>query len=201
MKEKQTREVEIIEAALRVVAREGYYNLSMDKVAKEANMSKGGIAHYFSSKKKLFKAVFVKFFEIIFLRSKRSVDEVDDPIEKLVSFVWLYNGDDPEVVTGYAILFDFMSIASRGEEYREIFKSWVQSWIDLLKDIIGEAQKKGILKEELDTDALSRTISAIYQGIGERWYLDRENHSTEWAISQLKNSVYNLLKPYLIINN
>ncbi len=62
MKDNEKREKEIIEAALRVVAREGYYNLSMEKVAKEANMSKGGIAHYFSSKKKLFKAVFVKFF-------------------------------------------------------------------------------------------------------------------------------------------
>ncbi|GAB6888511.1 hypothetical protein JCM13304A_20100 [Desulfothermus okinawensis JCM 13304] len=198
MKDNEKREKEIIEAALRVVAREGYYNLSMEKVAKEANMSKGGIAHYFSSKKKLFKAVFVKFFDMIFLRSKNTVKEIDDPIDKLVSFVWLYNWDDPDVFTGYPILFDFMSIASRDEDYREIFISWVNSWIDLLKDALKEAKEKGIIKKELDEDATARTISAIYQGIAERWYLDRENHSTNWAESELKKSVYGLLKAYLI---
>lgn len=192
------KEDEIIEAALRVVAREGYYNLSMDKVAKEAGMSKGGIAHYFSSKKLLFKAVFIRFFDMIFLRSKKTVEGIDDPIEKLVSFVWLYNWDDPDVFTGYPILFDFMSIASRDEEYRDIFKSWVQSWIDLLKQALQEAQKRGIIKKELDVESIARTISAIYQGIAERWYLDRENHSTNWAKSQLKESIYNLLKPYFI---
>ncbi len=84
---------------------------------------------------------------MIFLRSKNTVKEIDDPIDKLVSFVWLYNWDDPDVFTGYPILFDFMSIASRDEDYREIFISWVNSWIDLLKDALKEAKEKGIIKK------------------------------------------------------
>ncbi len=194
----EIRRNQIVEAALKVVAREGYYNLNMEKVAKEAKMSKGGIAHYFKSKKELFRCVFIKFFENIFDRSNQVLANISDPIEKLLSFVWLYNGDDPDVFKGYPILFDFMSIASRDEDFREIFQSWIESWIKLLIEILKEAQDLEILSPDLKREEMARVISALYQGVGERWYLDRENHSTNWAITQVRNAIYGFLGPYLL---
>ena len=76
----EIRKKQIIDAALRVVAREGYYNLNMEMVAKEAGLSKGGVAHYFKTKKELFKSVFIKFFEDIFIRGKNEMNKVKDPI-------------------------------------------------------------------------------------------------------------------------
>jgi len=192
------RKNQIIEAALRVVARQGYYNLNMELVAKEARMSKGGIAHYFKSKKDLFKAVFVRFFETIFIRSQNTLGRIKDPIEKLVSFVWLYDWNDKDVFTGYPILFDFMSIASRDEDYKEIFTSWIESWIQLLKGCLIEAKDMGILNPQMNEDDVARVISALYQGIGERWFLSPDRHSTNWAKSFLRQGVYGLIGPYLL---
>ena len=194
----EIRRTQIVEAALRVVSREGYYNLNMEMVAKEAGMSKGGVAHYFRTKRELFKTVFVRFFENIFERGKKVLRSIDDPIEKLVSFVWLFDWEDRDVYSGYSILFDFMSIAARDEEYREIFCSWVDSWIRLLRDILVEAKNRGIIMNELDEDEVARAISALYQGIAERWFLMPEAHSTEWAVKFLKEGVYGLLRPYKI---
>jgi len=169
----------------------------MEKIAKEAGMSKGGVVYYFSSKKELFENVFIYFFDSVFMRSKKAIENIKDPIDKLVSFVWIYNWDDSDVYSGYSILFDFMSLAHRDEDYRKIFHSWIESWIKLLKVILLEAQEKDVLSTDADIDGLAKAISSIYQGIGERWYLDKDSHTTEWAISYLKKSILGLIRPYL----
>lgn len=194
----EIRKKQIIDAALRVVAREGYYNLNMEMVAKEAGMSKGGVAHYFKTKKELFKSVFIKFFEDIFIRGKNEMNKVKDPIEKLTSFIWLFNWDDEDVYKGYPILFDFMSIASKEGEFREIFCFWVDSWIELLSEALCEAKKHGLIDPQVDEQSLARAISALYQGIAERWFLVPDKHSTDWAIKSLKNGVYGLISPFMI---
>ncbi len=193
----QIRKRQIIMAALRVVAREGYFHLSMEKVAREAGLSKGGVAHYFSSKKTLFMEVFVRFFENIFERAQRTLKEIDNPLEALTSFVWLYNWKDPLVNEGYGILFDFMSLAARDQDFQEIFVEWVERWCLLLREILIQGKEKGVFKEDMDEEILARCISAIYQGIGERWYLSSKRHSTRWAKEALERAIYSLIHPYL----
>ncbi len=197
LKLRQMRKEHIIRAALRVIVKEGYHNLNMEKIAKESGMSKGGIVYYFRSKKELFKSVFIYFFDTIFSRSKKIIENIQDPIEKLISFVWIYNWDDADIYSGYSILFDFMSLAHRDEEYGKIFHSWIESWIELLKGILLEAQERGILSTDIDIDGTARAISAIYQGIGERWYLDKNYHKTEWAVSYLKRGILGLIRSHL----
>lgn len=64
MTTKQRREdprADILEAAQRVVARQGSTGLSIDAVAKEAGLSKGGVLHHFPSKDALLSG-FIEFF-------------------------------------------------------------------------------------------------------------------------------------------
>ncbi len=197
----QIRKNQIIEAALKVVAREGYFHLSMEKVAKEAGLSKGGVAHYFPSKKELFIEVFIRFFETIFERGKEVVERSKDPLDALISFVWLYDWDDPRVNEGYPILFDFMALAVRDEDFRKIFLHWIDRWTEMLEKLLRQCKEQNMVISSLDEASVARTISAIYQGIGERWYIAPEKHSTSWAHVALKEVVLSLLRPYLCKNN
>jgi AcrR family transcriptional regulator len=186
------RKSQILEAALRTFSQVGTYNVTLDDIAEEAGMSKGGIAYYFSSKEGLVKEVFKVFFERIFQRSKETMDQYTDPMDKLLSFSWLYDSNDPDVNHGYQLLFDFMSMAVRDEECRKIYHEWVNNWIVLLKKALIEGIEQGKFRK-IDADSTARCISSIYHGIAMRWYLDRDSNPTEWAVKSFTESITRLM--------
>jgi AcrR family transcriptional regulator len=189
------RKAQIIDAALRTIAERGCANVTMDDICKAAGLSKGGLAHYYKSKTELFKAVFLEFFQRIFLRSDLTMSAFDDPLEQLLSFDWLYNARDPDVETGYPILYDFMSMAVHDQCYRDIFRDWVNNWVKLLKKAIELGQTLGRFRN-VDPESTARTISAIYQGMATRWYLAQSEHPTEWAVDSVRRSITGLLNSF-----
>jgi AcrR family transcriptional regulator len=189
------RRNQILEAALKTIAQQGCANVTMDDICQEAGLSKGGLAHYFKSKNELFKAAFQKFFEGIFQRGEETMAQYNDPLDKLLSFGWLYDAQDPDVPTGYPILFDFMAIAVHDHEYREIFNDWINNWLLLLKKAILEGQGQGLFNN-VDPEEATRSISAIYQGVATRWYMAPQSHSTQWALNTIKKAITGLLDSY-----
>jgi len=72
-KERNSRD-EILEATLRVMIREGFSGVTMDAVARESGLSKGGVFHHFSSKEELFSG-FLEFSTQRALKVVRSQKE------------------------------------------------------------------------------------------------------------------------------
>ena len=190
------RKAQILEAALQTIAASGHANVTMDVICKSAGLSKGGLAHYFKSKNDLFKAAFKTFFDRIFQRSQKTMNAVEDPLEQLLSFDWLFNLDDPDLNIGYPLLFDVMSLAAHDDDYRRIFHDWIDNWVVLLEGALRKGVAKGLFKK-LNPEATARTISAIYQGTATRWYLDPKSHTTEWALMSFRQAIAGLMRPYL----
>jgi len=190
------RKAQIMEAALATIASRGSANVTMEEIAVAAGLSKGGLAHYYKSKKELFLAAFQFFFDRIFQRSKETMASFDDPIDQLMSFNWLYNLDDEDLHIGYPILFDAMSMVVRDEDFRRIFHDWINNWVVLLGGAIQEGLQRGQFKE-MDVKGTARAISGIYQGLCTRWYLDPEAHSSRWAVDSYRLAIKGLIKPYL----
>ncbi len=186
------RKTQIIEAALQKISQLGCYNITLEDIAEEAGLSKGGIAYYFSTKDALMEDTFREFFNRIFQRSRDTMNRFPEPLAKILSFDWLYDWDDAEVNTGYRLLFDFMSLAVRNESFRAIYHDWVNGWIELLQEAIEMGNRQGSFRVD-DIDNTARTISSIYHGIAMRWYLDPESHSSEWAVRSFTESITRLL--------
>lgn len=189
------RKTQILDAALLTIAENGCANVTMADICRAAGLSKGGLAHYYHSKKDLFYAVFKEFFDRIFERSRHTMAQWEDPLDKILSFDWLYNREDPDAYLGYPILFDFLSMAIHDEKYKQMYHDWVGNWVILLSDALQQGIETEIFPS-LDTEQTARTISAIYNGIATRWYLDPECHSAGWAIDAFKRSITGLLGTY-----
>ncbi len=192
----EIRKKQILDAALLTIAQMGYAHATMADICKAANMSKGGLAHYFKSKHDLFKAAFTEFFDRIFARVEREAKEVHGPMNQLLGFDNLFDLDDPDVHLGYPLLFDCLSVAARDPEYRTLFSQWVDNWIKLLSRIIQDGIDQGILRV-VDPVPMARTVSAIYQGIATRWFLAPEDHSLEWALDSYRKAIAGLMAPYM----
>jgi AcrR family transcriptional regulator len=186
------RKSQIISATLKAIAQVGITNLRLEDIAQEAGLSKGGIAYYYSSKEELIMDSFREFFDQIFIQSKYTMNWYIDPLDKLLSFEWLYNWKDPDVYIGYSMLFDCISLAGHDPEFQKLFHDWVENWITLLAQAVEEGVLAGIFKTK-DIEGTARAISAIYHGIATRWFIDKESHTTEWAVSYSRKAISALL--------
>lgn len=194
------RKAQIIDAGMRTIAERGCANVTMDDVCRAAGLSKGGLAHYFPSKNELFKSVFQRFFEQIFQRGRENMDQWADPMDKLLSFDWLYDLDDPAMDIGYPLLLDFMAIAVHDAAYRQIFHEWIDGWVALLREALQQGLDSGQFVD-LAPASTARTISAIYQGIAVRWYLDPGAHDKAWALASFRDAIMGLLAPHVAASN
>lgn len=186
------RKEEILKAALAVIAEKGSANVTLDSIAKAAGFSKGGITYYYASKEVLFKEVFLYFYSFIFARAEKEMVKHEDPLQKILSYAWIYNPNDKHAKVMFPILFDLMSLASYDIEYRQVFHDWVAGWVTFAVNVLNDGNASGQFQVE-DVDGTAKLISATMQGIATRWSLDREAHSTEWAIKSLNLAMTSLL--------
>ncbi len=185
---KDIRKEEIMKAAPNVLSERGSANITLDDIAKAAGFSKGGITYYYSSKEALIKDVFEYFFEKIYQKARNERDKHKDPLDRLLSYVWLYQPDDYISETMYPLLFDIMVLAAFNDEYRTAFQKMVNVWVVMAEDIMKEGCETGVFQIE-DITATAKLFSASVQGVATRWSLDRENHTTEWAVNSFKKLV------------
>lgn len=189
---KAIRKDEIRQAALTVLSERGSANVTLDDIAKASGFSKGGITYYYSSKEALIKDVFEYFFSYVFERAYAELKNNKTPMDQLLSFVWLYDRNDEHASKIYPLLFDILVLATYNEEYRDSFRTWVHKWVDLTARIIEKGNSIGDFHIE-DIQGTAQLISATAQGIGIRWYLDKESHTTEWAVKALQQAIRNTL--------
>lgn len=76
MKRNETRE-KIYKAAMQLAARDGLLTLTLDKVAEESGLSKGGVMHHFATKEALLSGVIMHFTDQVEREMTRLV--ADDP--------------------------------------------------------------------------------------------------------------------------
>ncbi len=186
------RKEQIFAGALQVISKNGTKNVTLDLVAKASGLSKGGVTYYYSSKDELFKDVFEFLFANFFRDFESMLREIDDPYGKLLAFTWLYTVEDQDLLVGYPLFFECMSLANFDDEYREIFHAWLNRWVHMVSEVLRLCVEEKNLQID-DIDCTARTIGAISQGIASRWFLDQPFHSTEWALSAYRKSVGALL--------
>ncbi len=188
------RQSQIIEAALRLIAKNGSYNVSIQSVATEAGLSKGAVLHYYPTKNELFAAVFREFFRQIFERSKSAMARHDDPLEKLRSVGdGLFDESDPTFSVGYPLYLECMARAVYEETFHNLFHEWVTSWAELIKGAIEDGIERGDFAD-VDPEESAMAICALCQGVVSRWFLDRDQHATRWARETLSSYTETLLK-------
>ena len=190
------RKAQILEAGLKTLTQKGSANVTMDDVCKAAGLSKGGLVHYYKTKRMLFDAVFEEFFKRIFQKSRDTMARHEHPMDKLLSFEWLYDDQDPDAMVGYPILLDCMALAVHDEAYRALIQVWITHWIELLSLALEQGIAEGVFSP-MDVTAVAQSISAVYQGVATRWFLARETHSTPWAVDSFQKGIQGILRPHM----
>jgi TetR/AcrR family fatty acid metabolism transcriptional regulator len=164
------RRRQILEAAVRVFARQGFHACRVSDIADEAGVAYGLVYHYFKSKDQVLNELFVERWSLLLA----AIDEVDgqqiSPREKLDSvarFIIESYRHDPELmqviiveVTRAANSFGRTHLPEINRAYQSIAK------------IISDAQEQGVFRTDVDADFASMWFYGAIEQLLSGWVFE-----------------------------
>lgn len=155
------RRVEIIDAAIEVMARVGLAGLSMRVVAAQAGIPLGALSYYFDDKSDLVAQAFQQLSDREIERVVRTADRLEptmsaDQLADTMADMIIDGFTSPQgaIVTRYELVTE----ASRDERLRPMFEAWYTAMVPALSRLFREL---GSNQPGLD----ARTVMAVMAGL------------------------------------
>lgn len=172
--DRDERRAHILQAALRVFARQGYSYTVVEDVAQEAGISKGTIYLYFDSKDELVLAAFELFEEQMEAETDHILASEKPPLEKLRALGQRFL----DLVTSNEalerVLLDLWVAGLHNENLPQIdFKRLYSEYRALVRRLLEEAIAEGTVRDDLPPHAPSVVLAAV-DGIVLQWLMDPE---------------------------
>ena len=146
----------ILDSALGVFARKGFYNSKVSEIASAAGVADGTIYLYFKSKDDLLISLFESRMEWLIQRLEADLSQVDDTLEKLRHYVrvhLLLVLESPELA-------EFLTVELRqsAKFVREYENPKFGAYLKVLRNLIVRGQDEGRIRSDVAPWLVSRAI-------------------------------------------
>ena len=163
----------ILEAAMKVFTDKGYNNSSIDDIAAEAGVSKGGIYWHFKNKDELVKSVFSFWLEGQLMQFHHEETESKSFIDTLVNMLTQPFELPAENLQIAKLMMDFYANSAHIDGLLEIFDDYYKVVAKEFQKYIDHSIECGELSKDLKhTHDIAILIALIFDGLFARLYLD-----------------------------
>lgn len=161
---KDLRQIQILDAAAELFARNGFDRTSVDEIAKQAGLSKGAIYWYFPSKEKILIALAEKYETanqkaVMAMASEEQFGAKALYLSHRYFFEMKANDPLPDL-----LFQQFISMAQKYPEIGAALERNNRNWVRVISGLLEQAVARGDFKP-FDTELLAESISAIYRGV------------------------------------
>jgi TetR/AcrR family transcriptional regulator, fatty acid metabolism regulator protein len=147
-KNSEEKRRQILVAAVRVFARQGFHACRVSDIADEAGVAYGLVYHYFASKDEILDTVFLERWNVM-LELIREVDgeliPVRDKLRAIASFIVDSYAHDPDVMKVIIV-----EVTRAANSFGQTHLSEIREAYDLIAGIVGKAQAEGQFRPEID---------------------------------------------------
>jgi len=164
--EKEEKRRKIIEAASKCIAEKGYSATSMNDIAKDAGMTKGGVYWYFESKR----AIFMAILDEMIITNREMWNEIDrlsgtlQPRELLRQGGIIFIKKLTEDIMLQKLYNEVRSEAMKDPEVRRKLLERIAIAVEFIKKYFHEALEKGAVRAR-STKRLSLCVVTMIMGL------------------------------------
>ena len=165
----------ILRAAIKVFAGSGFFNSKVADVAREAGVADGTVYLYFKNKDDILVSIFNYYMEEALAAGRASLAETDDPVEKLRRIVRAHLerlGRDRNL----AVVFQ-VELRSSTKFMEQFSATKVAEYLDMIRSVIEDGQKRGVFRPELNTKIVSKILFGALDEMATNWVLSRKRYS------------------------
>jgi AcrR family transcriptional regulator len=138
----------ILDAAVRVFARQGFHACRVSDIADEAGVAYGLVYHYFTSKDEVLDTLFLERWNVM-LEMIREVDAqpigVREKLEAIVSFIVDSYRHDPELMKVIIV-----EVTRAANSFGQTHLGQIRTAYELIGEIVTKAQAEGSFKPEIE---------------------------------------------------
>ena len=168
----------------------GYFNVSLEKIAEEGNVTRGAVYHHFKNKQGLFTAVLECVQKDVSIEIEKEAMKSDDPWEQLifgcVGFVKGANAKenkrillvDAPAALGWAI-------------WRQVDK---ENSMNVLQEHINDLKNWGFLHNDVDTKLMTYSVSGALNELALNYNQNETKNSDDKIINTITRLVYGFKK-------
>jgi AcrR family transcriptional regulator len=159
----EQRSDDVLRAALSCLAHQGYDNLRLRDIAREAEVSVGVLQHYFDSREQLLEQAFALAARDMWALWDDIMSRHDDPWARIAA---LLDGIfvRPQSVRHSARFLEHAAVASRNEQVRMAFLSTYDRWNILFHEAVAEGIENGTFAPALSVDDVVASILTSIDG-------------------------------------
>lgn len=187
MKRNRPKYKQIIDAAVKVIAENGYNKSQVSKIAKQANVADGTIYLYFKNKDDILVSVFQEKMGQFIEKISRSIEKEQGADEKLLKliemhFLQLENDRDLAVVTQ-------LELRQSDLKLRSQINQVLKSYLSVLDAIIQEGIDDQIFQQDLNIQLVRQMIFGTIDEIVTNWVM--QDH--KYNLAEQATSIHSLM--------
>ena len=149
---------QILDAAIRVFAREGFHSARVSDVAEEAGVAYGLVYHYFDSKDQMLNELFSERWALLLEAIRQADSELDTPREKLgaaAGFIVESYRYDPELMKVIIV-----EVTRAANSFGRTHLPEIRQAYDAIAKIVSDGQAEG----EFRTDVSAEFAAMLFYG-------------------------------------
>ncbi|MBK5110402.1 MAG: TetR/AcrR family transcriptional regulator [Thermoleophilia bacterium] len=161
------RRRQILDAAVRVFARQGFHSTRVADIAEEADVAYGLVYHYFSSKENLLNDLFQERWSLLLEAIGEADQSPATPREKLAvaaGFIIDSYRYDPELMK--VIIVD---VTRAADSFGRTHLEQINSAYTLIAKIVAEGQAEGVFRDDIDPRFASMTFYGAIEQLLSGW--------------------------------
>lgn len=169
----ETRREEIVNAALRLILKNGFHNTTLDQVAAQARVSKGLVSYYFPKKDELFLAVLQKMIARLRSDLEAAYRANMSARERLrLNFMNMF-GNGKRTRQYYTVLIDFLGQALREKSVQGYTEVIYETVLQYMEWTITDGIRSGEFKE-VDPRKTATMLVGMMEGLVLQWLFSRD---------------------------
>jgi TetR/AcrR family transcriptional regulator, fatty acid metabolism regulator protein len=165
---------QIIEAAIRVFARKGYYNSRVSDIARAAGIAAGTIYLYFDTKQEILICLFRDKMAAFVAAAWRAIAEEHDAIAKVRRLVYLHF----EILEGQPELAEVVQVELRqGQKFfRGPATQEIAGYFALIASILEEGVATGLFRADVPVKLTAKMLFGAMDQMATSWVLGKRGY-------------------------
>lgn len=161
---------QILDAAIRVFARQGFHSTRVSDIADEAGVAYGLVYHYFKSKDEVLNELFTERWSLLLAAIGETDSEGISPrakLEAVAGFIVDSYRHDPELMKVIIV-----EVTRAANSFGRTHLPEIRRAYDSIANIVAEGQKAGDFRRDIDADFASMSFYGAIEQLLSGWIFE-----------------------------
>ncbi|MBB6452040.1 TetR/AcrR family fatty acid metabolism transcriptional regulator [Salirhabdus euzebyi] len=182
MKKNKPKYKQIIDAAVEVIAENGYHASQVSKIAKKAGVADGTIYLYFKNKEDILVSLFQEKMGQFVERIKEDIEKKDNASDKLYSLIQMHfrqlaENHNLAIVTQ-------LELRQSNKDLRLKINDVLKGYLGIVDEILKEGIEEGLYHPEINIKLVRQMIFGTLDEVVTNWVMKEQRYN---LVSQTKD--------------